>query len=169
MATSTFTAGQKLTAAFMATAYPTGVIARGRRTTATGSVTTTETGVLRLDSVPLLAGRAYEISTSGINLDTSVANDIATARIRISTSGAATIASTQIAQMRNTIDDAANSNVIPLQTYYFPGVDTTLSVLLSIVRVAGTGNIIVFCSGTEILDLIVTDLGVAPTDTGVVI
>jgi hypothetical protein len=146
-----------------------GVVARGRRTSATGNVTTTETGVLRLDGIPVRAGRAYRISTSNINLDTSVANDIAAANLRISTSGAATTSSTQICQMRNTIDDAANSNVLPMTAFYYPSGAGTLSVLLSIVRVSGTGNIILFASTVEILDLVVTDEGTDPGNTGVVL
>lgn len=169
-------AGQRFTAALATsmisgafTSTPQGQVARGRRTTATGNITTTETGVLRLDGIPIFAGRAYRISTSNINMDTSVAGDIASARIRISTSGTATTASTQIVQLRNTIDDVANSDVLTLNATHFPAADATLSVLLSAVRVAGTGNIVVFCSGTEILDLVVTDEGLAPSDTGVVI
>lgn len=161
--------GRRMTGERFRDAVPNGVIARGRRTTATGNITTTETGVLRLDSVSVLAGRLYRISTSNINMDTSVANDICAARIRISTSGTATIASTQIANIRQTIDDATNSNIVPLNTFYAPSSDATLSVLLSAIRVAGTGNLVVFCSGTDILDLVVSDEGVAPADSGVVI
>lgn len=146
-----------------------GVVARGRRTSATGNVTTVETGVLRLDGISVKAGRAYRISTSNLNLDTSVSNDIAAAILRISTSGAATTGSTQICQMRNTIDDAANSNVMPLSAFYYPAAAATLSVLLSIVRVSGTGNIILFASTVEILDLVVTDEGTDPGNTGVVL
>lgn len=169
MALSDLYAGQRLTAAVIAAGFPNGVVARGRRTTPTGNVTTTETGVLRLDGIPVKAGRGYEITTSDMNMDTSVSNDLATARIRINTAGTAITSSTQIVQMRNTIDDATNSNVIPLQCYYFPTSDATLSVLLTVQRVAGTGNIIIFCSGTEILDLVVRDMGIAPADSGVVI
>lgn len=144
-------------------------IARGRRTTATGNITTTETGVLRLDGIPVFSGRLYRISTSNINMDTSVPNDIGVCRIRVSTSGAATTSSTQIANIRQTIDDASKSNIVPLNTFYVPSADGTLSVLLSAVRDSGTGNLVVFCSGTDILDMVVTDEGEDPGDTGVVI
>jgi hypothetical protein len=148
---------------------PQGVIARGRRTSATGNITTTETGVLRIDNIPVYAGRLYRISTSNINMDTSVANDIGVCRIRISTSGAASTSSTQIANIRQTVDDATNSNIVPENCFYVPGADGTLSVLLSAVRQSGTGNLVIFCSGTDILDLVVTDEGLDPGDTGVVI
>jgi hypothetical protein len=149
------------------------LVSRGRRTTATGNITTTETGVLRLDDVAVRSGWAYEIFTNNINLDTSVANDIAAARLRVAFSASpgtsATTSSTQIQQMRNTIDDATNSNIIPMNALYLPGSTGYLSVLLSAIRVAGSGNIVVFASGTDTLELMVRELGEDPGDSGVVI
>lgn len=162
--------GDIVTADVLNTNYPLGTVARGRRTTATGTVTTTETGVLRLDSVPLIGGHQYEICTSNINVDTSVANDVGTVRMRIDVTGAsAGIASTQIAQIRQTQDSAADSNIVPMQAFYHPASDETLSVVITLIRAAGTGNLIVFCSSVDILDMQVIDHGVAPSDTGVVI
>ena len=152
---------------------PMRVVARGRRITSTASITTTETGVLRVDNIPVFDSKGYRILTSNINLDTSVNNDAADLRIRVAqavTPGtAATIASTQIAHFRNTIDDLAFSNVLPISGYYWPSADGYLSVLLSCQRVAGTGNIVVFCSAVELLDLVIEELGTDPGDTGVVI
>lgn len=149
------------------------VVARGRRTTPTGNITTTETGVLRVDNIPVFDSKGYRILTSNINLDASVANDIADARIRVvqavTPGTAATIASTQICHMRTTIDDISQSNVLPVSGYYWPSADGYLSVLLSAQRITGTGNIVVFCSGTELLDLVIEELGADPGDTGVVI
>jgi hypothetical protein len=165
-----FEVGDIVTADTLNESYPLGTIARGRRTTATGTVTTTETGVVRLDSVPLIGGHAYEFALSDVNVDTSVANDVAAVRFRIDVTGAsATIASTQIQQLRQTIDNATDSNVLPGQAFYHPASDETLSLLISLIRVSGTGNVIVFCSSTDILDLHIIDHGVAPSDTGVVI
>lgn len=146
-----------------------GVIARGRRTTSTSTITTTETGVIRLDSIPVYAGRGYMLMTNNVNIDTSVANDIATATLRISTSGSATTASTFVNALRTTIDDATNSNILNQVGFYYPASDATLSVLLSLVRTAGTGNIIMFSSGAQFTDLLVVDLGIVPADTAVII
>lgn len=146
-----------------------GVVARARRSTPTGNITTTETGVLRLDGISVRQGRFYQICTSNLNMDTSVANDIGICVIRVSTSGAATTSSTQIAYVRQFIDDASRSNVAPENCFYVPSADATLSVLLSAQRVAGTGNLVVFASSVEMLDLTVIDLGPDPGDTGVVI
>lgn len=146
-----------------------GIIARARRTSSTGNVTNTETGVLRLDSIPVVAGRAYRISTSNINIDGSVDNDVAELKLRINTAGTATTSSTQIGGLRNTIDSAAQSNKHTLDAFYYPGSNQTISLLLSLVRVTGTGNVIIFGSSVEIMDFTVTDLGVAPADTGVIL
>lgn len=149
------------------------VVKRGRRITATGSITTTETGVLRVDDIPVFAGKAYMLKTSNLNLDTSVANDIGDARLRVAQNAApgtaATITSTQIGHFRNTIDDASQSNVNDITAFYFPSSDGYLSALITAQRVTGTGNLVVFCSSVEILDLVVLEIGDDPGDTGVVI
>lgn len=149
------------------------VLKRGRRTTATGNVTTTETGFLRIDNIPVVAGGIYQFTTTNMNVDTTVSNDISDVRCRVaysaSTGTAATTSSTQIAHFRNTIDDASQSNVLPLNGFYIATADGYISLLLSVVRVTGTGNIVVFCSGSEILDFVVQFGGTDPGDTGVVI
>lgn len=149
---------------------PQGAIARGRRTTSTGNVTTTETGVLRIDSIPVYAGRLYAVRISNLNIDTSVDNDVGRGAVRISTSGSATTSSTLLGYTRNTIDNASQSNVHPVVLYYAPAADATLSVLLTLLRQAGTGNIIIFGSGSgDVIDMVVEDCGPDPGDTGVVI
>lgn len=143
------------------------VLARGRRTTNTAAVTTTETGVLRVDGVPVLANRAYLVMLPSINMDSSVTGDLITASIRVSTSGAATTASTRIGMLRNV--DPGTSPVFSTFAYFFPTADGTASFLLSFVRTTGTGNVFMFYSATDYLDMIVAGYGLAPADTGVVI
>jgi hypothetical protein len=146
-----------------------GIIARGRRTSSTGNVTTTETGFLRIDNIPVVSGRAYRIMTNGINLDTDTSNDVGTVRLRASTSGTATTSSTLLSYFRNTIDNNSQSNIIPLSGMFIAGSTGNLSVLLSVQRQAGSGNLVIFCTATDYLDFWVEDMGVAPSDTGVVI
>jgi len=145
------------------------VIKRGRRITSTGNVTTTETGVLRIDNIPVLAGRLYQISTGPINMDGSVDNDVGRVGIRTSQSGAATTSSTLSGYMRLTIDNNSQSNVVNANAWYLAPSDGMLSVLLTLVRQAGTGNIIIFGSASDILDLVVQFAGNDPGDSGVVI
>lgn len=149
------------------------IVKRGRRTTASiATITTTETPFLRVDNIPVINAGIYRISTSNINMDTSIANDIGAIRCRVATGvlgTAATIASTQIGQLRNTIDDPTNSNVHSMQQFYVATADTYLSVLLSCIRISGTGNLQVFCSGTDILDLTIEYAGTDPGNTGVIL
>jgi hypothetical protein len=65
----------------------------GQRTT-TSTSTTTEVGVLRIDSVSLKANRSYRIWTSPLFLLSSTTGDVVTGRIRVNTAGTATTAST---------------------------------------------------------------------------
>lgn len=149
------------------------VVKRGRRITATGNITTTETGVLRIDNIPVAAGSIYQVNVSNINMDTTVSNDIGEVKLRVlysaSPGSPATTSSPQINHLRNTIDDATQSNVIPLNAFYPASADGYVSMLLSAVRVTGTGNLVVFCASTEVLDFVVQFGGVDPGDTGVVI
>lgn len=146
-----------------------GIIARARRTSSTGNITTTETGVLRLDSVPVVSGRAYKIVTNGINMDTDTSNDVGTVRFRVNTAGTATTSSTLINSFRNTIDNNSQSNVVSAIGMFIAGSTGNASFLMSLVRQAGSGNLIIFCDATNYLDMWVEDMGVAPSDTGVVI
>lgn len=147
------------------------VVARGRRITSSGTITTTETGVLRLDNIPVQAGKIYRISTSGINMDTTVAGDVAACRFRLAFGVApgnlSSTSAAQIGQLRLAQDNAAQSNIAPGQAFYVATADGYISVLMSVVRMAGTGNIVVFASGSEILDLTVEYGGDDPGDTGV--
>jgi hypothetical protein len=146
---------------------PRGIIARGNRATASSSATTTEIGVLRLDSIPVVSGRAYRIWTSPMQLYSNVAGDVVAARIRVSTSGAATTASTVLGIALTSSAQTSTGTIQPesraMSEVYVASSTTTLSVLLSLARNTGTGN-------GQILvgeDLVVEDIGVDPGDTGV--
>lgn len=148
---------------------PQGALARGRRITSSGNITTTETGLLRVDNVPVYAGRLYRVLTSNLNIDSSGDNDVAAVRIRASTSGAATITSTIIGYRRDTIDNNSQSNVLPINCFWSPSADGTASFILTLIRQAGAGNLILFGSSTDICDMVISDEGLDPGDTGVVI
>jgi hypothetical protein len=149
------------------------IIARARRITAKTGITTTETPVLRLDNIPVRAGRIYQINTSGVNIDGSVANDIGSLIMRIAYSATvgtlATIASAQFGQVRSVADDPTNSNLVPLNAFYIATADGYISILLSAIRVAGSGTIQIYAAGNEILDFVVQFGGTDPGDTGVVL
>jgi hypothetical protein len=143
----------------------TGVIARGKRiTSSTG--TTTEVGVLRIDGIPLTAGKTYRIATGTLLLDTTVNNDAVDVRIRYDTSGsAATTSSTTIpgGLSRKRLADNAVAESTSILCTYTPASDETLSVLLTVGRFSGSGTVIIFADSTATTELFVEDYG---TDTG---
>jgi hypothetical protein len=143
------------------------VIARGRRetsSTASGS----EQSVLRVDSIPVVSGRLYGIETSALLLDTSVANDIARGILRVDTTGAAaTTASTSVTTGQTRLADATIGNTVTLKTTTAATATGSWSVLLSTSRVSGSGNISITGTSGQPIEIIVTDLGVDPGDTGV--
>lgn len=161
-----FAAGQKLRPiADLGTGgqLPQGILRRGNRPTASATTTTTEIGVLRVDGIPIVSGRAYRIWTSPLFLYSSVTNDIVDARIRASTSGAATTASTQIGNPLRLKTDSGPGVSSPMSVIYPATVTGTLSVLLTVVRTSGTGNVQLLIGE----DLIIEDVGIDPGDTGV--
>lgn len=164
----TFLAGQRVTAEALNIALEK-IIARGRRVTNGGSNGVgTETGVLRIDDIPVRAGYAYRVSTSNLNIDTNTADDEIHVRIRYTTDGSTpTITSAVLGTVRITADDATFTPILPIVCFYFPAVDETLSLLLTCQRVNGAGTTSVFANGTtEYTDMILTNLGVDTGDIG---
>lgn len=142
-------------------------IGRGRRLS-NSSTTTTEIGVLEVDDIPIKAGRLYRIESSSVLLVTSVANDTAVARIRITTDGSTpTTSSTLLTQSAERIEVTANGGYAHVVGTYAPAVDETLSVLLSVARASGTGNISMNFSSLVPIEVWVMDMGEDPGDTGV--
>lgn len=146
------------------------IVRRYRRITSSGAaITTTETPYIRLDNIPIINTGIYRISTSNLNLISTVVNDIAAVRCRVATGvlgTLATIASTQIGDIKLAFDVASAPVNQPLQCFYVSTADTYLSVLLSIVRLNGTGNIQLQASATAIAECTVEYAGVDPGNVG---
>lgn len=162
-----FLAGQTLTAAALNLATKK-ILARGRRTTASTG-TTTEVGVIRLDDIPIVGGRLYEISSSTVTPDTGTNGDMTNVRIRYTTDGStpstsSTVLPGAIGQVR--LDDASNGEALVVKTFYAPASDETLSLLLTVGRSSGSGTITLFADGVFETHLVVKDVGVDPGDTG---
>lgn len=145
-----------------------GMIARGNRTTSK-TFSGTEVGVIRLDSVAVLANRAYLIMTSSLDVQVATAGDTGLVRIRFTTDGSsATTSSTLMFEA----DVNANSTFVPansavMNVVYIPGSDLNLSVLLCLNRSGGAGNVTMNGSATKPIEIYVIDMGPAPADTGV--
>ncbi len=168
----TFFSGQKLTAADLNnllnknSPLPLGIIARGNRTTSS-TTTTTEQGVLRLDDIPVYAGRTYKIWTTPLQLDTTVANDVVRANIRYTEDGSTPGTSSTVLQWcQSRADDATNPNTVEITQDYSPAADALLSLILTVARTSGTGNVSILAAATSPICLVVEDLGLDSTDTG---
>lgn len=144
-----------------------GIVAWGRRPS-DSSTTTSEVGVLRVDNIELESGYQYQVWTSALLLDTDVSNDEVGAQLRYSTSGTATTSSTIMpgSDARERLTDSNFPESENIDTIYTPSADETMSVLLTVRRVAGTGNAVLRANNGA-TDLVVRRIGPAVSDTGV--
>lgn len=128
-----------------------------------------ETGVIRFDNLPVVAGRAYHIYTTTLNLQVSAVGLTAEAKVRVATGGTvATNASTQIGAAR--IEGVAVSvpgDSSTLVTEYYPAADTLLSVLLTWQLIGGAGTVTLIGATTSPIGLFVDDMGTDNGDVGV--
>lgn len=148
-----------------------GIVKRALRTT-NSSTTTSELGVLRLDDVPVLAGRLYKIWTSPLFVVGTVTTDVNGVTLRSNTSGVATTSSNLETQIQHQV---ANTSHPPIESSiimpFVSAVDVTLSVLLSVFRGSGgTGNASLQTGGGIFpMHLVVECIGFDPGNTGVVL
>jgi hypothetical protein len=142
------------------------LVARGRReSNSTATATTAE--VLRLDGVPLKAGRHYRVSTSVLLVTSTVLNDVITCRLTHTTDGTTAVAgSTQLAQMTADHNVSAGKGS-PIITELNPASDQTLSLLLTVGRTAGTGNVSIEGNAIYPICVWVDDMGPDTGDIGI--
>lgn len=147
-------------------------IGRARRITNSSAATsTTLVPVLELDDIPVIGGRQYDIITSPLFLDTSVANDVGQAWFTYTLDGStpvigSTLLPGGVAEAK--LVDTAFGESRVIATSLTPASDGSLSLLLSVARGSGTGNIIIQANGTStICEFRVYDRGEDPGDTGV--
>lgn len=147
-------------------------IGRARRITSSStSSSTTLVPVLELDDIPIYAGRLYEIMTSVLNIDGTVAADTSTVTLCYTTDGSTpTISSSQIpgGTIQAAQANAASPEGRRISTTYIPAADETLSLLLAFNRTSGTGAMSILADGaSRIIEIRVMDCGEDPGDTGV--
>ena len=168
MAQKDLNAGNRWTATLIDGAFPAGEIAwtkRGTNSAATSG--TTELPLLRLDNVIFEAGRAYRIEISELRVDLSVTTDHFKFNLRLNTGGTATIASTPVLTRSELTGDL--DSYPPIIAFRRPSSLETASMLLSIVRTSGTGTGTVQADDDNDIQFSVQDLGIAVSDTGVVL
>lgn len=143
-------------------------LARAQRVTAS-STTTGEIGVIRLDNISVVPGHLLRIWTAPLLLQSTAAADLIGSRVRVLTSatavsGAATPASPQIGatlqQPGNATSPESAGHSVP---FVVPAGVASISVLLTVVRIAGSGSV----NLAQQCDLLVDDLGPDPGDTGI--
>lgn len=148
------------------------IVARGRRitakTVASGSAGT-EFGYMRIDNIPVKANSAYRIMTSGINMDTDVANDIEWAKMRIAfdvvPGTTAGLSSPPSGSVRLVQPNISQSQIAPMSVFYYASADGYISVLVTGQRIVGTGSLVFYASSTEPFDLTIEYAGPTPPDT----
>lgn len=145
------------------------IIGWGQRNTGS-SLTATEVGVLRLDNLIIKAGDIYRFWTSPLLFRTDTAGGNPVANLRISTSGVATTASTQLTQAYDIVGTTpANANMMTkgINFLYQSASDQSASLLLSIARFSGTGNVLINAGASIPIQLVAEWIGADPGNTGV--
>ncbi|MEU5950521.1 hypothetical protein ABZ793_33970 [Micromonospora sp. NPDC047465] len=152
-------------------ALPKGVISRGQRSTTSAFTSgSTELPILRLDGVPVVAGRLYHVRVVNVHIDGSTAStDMARGYLRYSTAGSATTASTQLAAASLPVPDTGGiASGTDIHGEFVAAATGTLSVLFTIARVTGLNANFRTVGGTGFnLELTVIDAGLDPGDTGI--
>lgn len=145
-------------------------IARGRRVTnSSSSTSTTSVGVLRLDDKPVQAGKTIRI-TWKMTFDCATSTDTVRGHIRYTTDGSTpTTASPLLPGSSGGAHFISTSDVETrnVSTDYTPAGDETLSLLLCIAHMAGTGAMIAQADGTTYTtDMYIDDMGDDPGNSG---
>jgi hypothetical protein len=144
------------------TPLPLGVIARGRRGSDNTSITT-EQGILRLDDVPIVAGRLYRVSAQ-FSVNNQTVRVIP--NLRYTTDGSTPSTSSTLLEeaVFNSTAVSTTGGTARVVGYYTPGSNQTFSVLLT-AQSSGVA-VTVFGANDEHCDLVIEDCGVDPGDTG---
>lgn len=156
-------AGQIARAADIAPALSIGaVVRRGERNTNESGIDGTERGILRVDNIPIVAGRRYAVRCTPSRV--LGGTDQYALRLRVNQTGQATASSTQLcyAQM------PAGSHMTPAGEFTATVTGSSCSVLLSVQRITGTGTGTWWAEGTDGSQIMsIVDMGDDPGDTGI--
>ncbi len=132
--------------------------------------TGTEVGVLRLDDVALTAGRFYLVMTGSLRYSLATTGNTALGRLRYTTDGSTPDPTLSTELQANDVN--ADSAFVPAQSgaivaSHRPGSNQFFSVVLTLSRSGGAGNITMSGSSTRPIELFIFDMGPAVSDTGV--
>lgn len=137
---------------------------RAQRTSiSSGSTSSTDAGVERVDSIVIKANILYFIVVF-CHPDSTVGTDKARVHLRYSTSGAATVASPVLPSAEGFGPVGAPMVIMaPFSSI----VDLTMSLWLGVARNSGTGTVTLYSDGSRNADIYIFAMGVDPGDTGV--
>jgi hypothetical protein len=140
-------------------------IARARRTSVSpGSTSSTDAGVLRLDSIPIRANIIYRIPVY-CHPDSTVATDGLRVQIRYRDDGIA--AATSDAVLPDAIAFVKIGNPLFFEVDYSVSIDQNLSILLCVARTSGSGTATLYADGVRSTTMRMFACGIDPGDTGV--
>ena len=141
------------------------LLGRARRiTSSSGSASSTAVGVLRIDGIAVVSGRAITVRSGTLHPTSTITTDTIRLEIRVSTAGAATTAS-GILPGAQAFELFGNTSII--ETTYVPPANQTLSLLLCVARETGSGTASLFADATRFTEFKIYDDGTDPGDTGV--
>lgn len=151
-------------------ARPLGIVRRYRRTTvSSASTSATLVGVLMTEDLSIVSGRLYRIGYQ-IHFDSTVADDQCRAELRHTTDGATPTTASAVlvgSGSEAVIRTTGTRETRNAETYYAPGVDQTLSLLLAVSRQAGSGNVTAFADASQfVTEIWVEDMGTDPGSSG---
>lgn len=126
-----------------------------------------ELGVARLNSIALLGGYRYTICTSNLTIST-VSGETGKASLRYSTSGTAGTSDTILGSVEANTNTAFRPVQTPAMAFtYSPGANVTFSVVLTILRSGGSGNVTMNGASDQPIELWIVANGPDTGDTGV--
>ncbi|MFD6771064.1 hypothetical protein ACFWC6_33140 [Micromonospora chalcea] len=125
-----------------------GWIAESTRTSASGTITTTET-IVQSVSFTAVAGVKYKV-TAEQSVQSSANGESAVVRLRWASGGTVTNSGTQIDSKIAPCNTATLGFLATLRGTFTPNVNGTVTVGVGIVRNTGTGNITSFGSSNQI-------------------
>lgn len=142
------------------------LLGRARRiTNSSGSTSTTAVGVLRIDNIAVISGRAITVRSSTLHPTSTVTTDTVRLEIRYTTTGVA--ATTASAVLPGAQAFELFGNTTTLETTYVAPASQTLSLLLCVAREVGSGTASLFADANRFTEFKIYDDGNDPGDTGV--
>ncbi len=141
------------------------VASRAERTSISpGSTSSTDAGIVRLDTIPIKANMIYLIMVF-CHPDSTVSTDRARVQLRYNISGTATVSSPVLPGAQGF--GPVGAPMMLMTTFSSVSDLPNMSIWAGIARNSGTGTVTAYADGSRNTVVVVVALGVDPGDTGV--